>query len=273
MIDLDFKYRDLIDFVKEKIPAQPDLAIILGSGLGEFARSFDNSTSISTTAIPSYPPSTVIGHKGEIALVNYAGKNVILFSGRIHFYEGYKLSQCLLPIHLIKKLNCEELILTNAAGGINKNFIPGDLMLASSFNGLSIKKEFVELFGVGSETAANNFKNLPDENLNDGIKSAAKKEKIDLKSGVYWFTKGPSYETPAEVKMIQKFGGDAVGMSTVHEAFYAALVGIKTSSISCITNFASGISKQKLSHSEVTETASRIKSKFEVLLKAIIKSL
>lgn len=273
MIDFDYKYKEAIEFVQKKISAKPDLAIILGSGLGDFAGSFNNSITLSTNDIPSYPPSTVSGHKGEISLINFAGKNVLLFLGRIHFYEGYKLSQCLLPIHLIKKLNCDKLILTNAAGGINKNFIPGDLMLASSFNGIWIKKEFAELFGVGSDSAINNFRNLPSKSLNEEIKSAAEKEKIIIKDGVYWFTKGPSYESPSEVRMIKKFGGDAVGMSTVHEAFYSALLGIQTSAISCITNFASGISNQKLSHAEVTETASRIKSKFEALLKAIIKVL
>jgi purine-nucleoside phosphorylase len=273
MIDFDYKYKETIEFVQKKIFTKPDLAIILGSGLGDFANSFDGSIKISTSDIPSYPHSTVVGHKGEITLVNYAGKNVILFSGRIHFYEGYKLSHCLLPIHLIKKLACDKLILTNAAGGINKNFIPGDLMLASSFNGFGIKKEFAELFGVVSDSAINNFRNLPAKSLNEKIKSAAEKENLKIKEGVYWFAKGPSYETPSEVRMIKIYGGDAVGMSTVHEAFYSALLGIQTSSISCITNFASGISKQKLSHSEVTETASRIKSKFESLLKAIIKSL
>lgn len=273
MIDFDYKYKEAIEFVQKKFFTKPDLAIILGSGLGDFANSFDGSIKILTSDIPTYPHSTVIGHKGEIALVNYAGKNVILFSGRIHFYEGYNLSQCLLPIHLIKKLDCDKLILTNAAGGINKNFIPGDLMLASSFNGIWIKKEFAELFGVGSDSTINNFRNLPSNSLNHKIKSAAEKENIKIKEGVYWFTKGPSYETPSEVRLIKKFGGDAVGMSTVHEAFYSALLGIQTSAISCITNFASGISNQKLSHAEVTETASRIKSKFEALLKAIIKVL
>lgn len=273
MIDLDFKYKETIEFVQEKFITKPDLAIILGSGLGDFANSFDGSIKISTRDIPNYPHSTVVGHKGEIALVNYAGKNVILFSGRIHFYEGYKLSHCLLPIYLIKELACNKLILTNAAGGINKNFVPGDLMLAASFNGFGIKKEFTEFFGVGSDSEINNFRNLPDKSLNENIKSAAEKEIIKIKEGVYWFTKGPAYETPSEVRMIKKFGGDAVGMSTVHEAFYSALLGMQTSSISCITNFASGISKQKLSHSDVTETAFRIKSKFEILLKAIIKSL
>lgn len=271
MIDLDFKYKDAIDFVRNKINTKPDLAIILGSGLGDFARSFKNSISLSTNIIPSYSVSSVEGHEGEINLVKYAGKNVLLFSGRIHFYEGYKLSQCLLPIHLIKRLNCTRLILTNAAGGINENFSPGDLILVSSLNGLLIQKEFVEFFGIPSELAMNNFRNLPDLQLNEKIKSAAKKKMIEIKEGVYWFTKGPSYETPSEVRMIKKFGGDVVGMSTVHEAYYAALIGIKTSSISCITNLASGISNQKLSHSEVIETASRIKSKFEQLLKAIIE--
>jgi purine-nucleoside phosphorylase len=161
-------------------------------------------------------------------------------------------------------------MLTNAAGGVNKNFTPGDFMLAKSFNGLFIKNELTRLISVASLEGKNNFMNLPSSKLNSLIKKAAYEENIDLKEGVYWYIKGPSYETPAEINMIKKFNGDATGMSTVHEAVYAAYMGIETSAISCITNLAAGISPKKLSHEEVTSTAREVEKKLENLIKHAI---
>jgi len=176
-----------------------------------------------------------------------------------------------LPVHIAAKLNCKYLVLTNAAGGVNTNFSPGDLMLAVSFNSINIKKELTDLIGLISFEQQNNFLNCPSKELNAKIKLAALEERINLREGVYWLTKGPSYETPAEIQMISKFGGDAVGMSTVHEAVYASTVGMKVSSISCITNFAAGLSPQKLSHQEVMETAELVKKDFERLVKKTIE--
>ena len=143
-------------------------------------------------------------------------------------------------------------------------------MLIESVNGISIKKELADLIGISTIEGKNNLLNFPSKNINEKIKQAALDEKIDLKKGIYWYTKGPSYETPAEIKMIKKLGADAVGMSTVHEAIFAAYLGLETSSISCITNFAAGISDKKLNHEEVTETANKVKDKFERLVKRII---
>jgi purine-nucleoside phosphorylase len=271
MIDLSFKYKSLISFLEKEAPFIPQIAVILGSGLGNFAEQLNLIKSISTSDLPGYPISTVEGHKGKIHFAEYLDKKIILFQGRIHFYEGYHISECILPVFISYKLGVEKLLLTNAAGGINRNFIPGDLMLATSFNGTYIKKELTNLIGVALHIGMDNFSNLPNENFNTVIRSAATKENIELKEGVYWYTKGPTYETPAEIKLISKFGGDAVGMSTVHEAVYASYIGINTSSISCITNYAAGISNQKLSHLEVTETADRVKNKFASLVKAVIK--
>ena len=146
-------------------------------------------------------------------------------------------------------------------------------MLADSFNGIEFKKELTELIGVPSEKTHNEFIDFPSSEMNRIIRKSAIEEKIDLKEGVYYYSKGPSYETPAEIEMMHKLGGDAVGMSTVPEAVFAASVGIKTASISCITNFAAGISNQKLTHDEVTETANRVENKFSRLVKRIIKSI
>ncbi len=273
MIDLSFKYKVLLDFIKSIEPFKPVLAIILGSGLGDFAEQLQIHKSVSTSDIPDYPASTVAGHKGKIHFAEYQNKKIILFQGRIHFYEGYKIHECMLPVFISYKLGAKYLLLTNAAGGINKNFVPGDLMLASSFNGILIKKELTDLIGLTNQAGKDNSRDLPNSDFNEIIKSAAQKENINLKEGVYVYTKGPTYETPAEIRFFAKFGGDAVGMSTVHESIYSSYLGMKTSAISCITNYAAGISTQKLSHSEVTETADRVKDTFAKLVKSVIKAI
>ncbi len=269
-IDLSFKYKDLLKQINEVKPFEPEIAIILGSGLGDFASSLDVKKSISTEDLPGYPPSTVTGHSGKIIFAKAENKKLLLFKGRIHFYEGYKIYECVLPVFITHKLGCSKILLTNAAGGINRNYSPGDLMLACSFNGIDIKKELTQLIGLPTNDVKSAFINLPSSQLNNVIKKASIKENILLQEGTYWFSKGPSYETPAEINMMYKFNGDAVGMSTVHEAIFAASLKMEASSISCITNLAAGISDTKLSHAEVTETANRVKSKFERLLKRTI---
>jgi purine-nucleoside phosphorylase len=273
VIDLSFKYKNLLKFLDRDIPFQPELTLILGSGLGDFAGSINHVKSIETNEIPGYPLSTVSGHKGKIIFGNYKGKNLLIFQGRIHFYEGYSISECILPIFISAEFGCRKIILTNAAGGVNSEFHPGDLMLVSSFNGINIKKELTDLIGLAGIEKKNNFLNFPSPELNSIIKRAVKEDKISIKEGIYWYTKGPSYETPAEIKMIAKFGGDAVGMSTAHEAIFAASKGMNVSAISCITNYAAGISDKKLDHKEVIVTANLVKTKFENLIKGTIKLL
>jgi len=270
MIDLNFKYKDLINFFEKDIPFEPELAIILGSGLGDFAESVNTKKAFLTSSLPGYPISTIEGHSGKIHLSEYAGKKLLLFQGRIHIYEGYKIYECILPIFLAYKAGCKKILLTNAAGSVNLNLHPADLMLAISFNGINIKKELTQLIGLANIEEKNWFLDLPSKSLNKIIKNAALEEKIELKEGIYWYTKGPSYETPAEIKMTRIFGGDAAGMSTVHEAVFSTSLGIETSAISCITNYGAGISNEKLSHSDVTETAKLVKEKFERLVKKII---
>jgi len=272
-IDLSFKYKELLEQIRKEKPFEPEFAIILGSGLGDFASSLDVKKSISTEELLGYPPSTVTGHSGKIIFAEVENKKLLLFKGRIHFYEGYKIYECVLPVFIAHKLNCKKLLLTNAAGGINRNFSAGDLMLADSFNGINIKKELIDLFDIPSIEMKNRFLDFPSSKLNELVREAAIYEEIILQEGTYWYSKGPSYETPAEINMMYKFGGDAVGMSTVHEAIYANLIGMETAAISCITNLAAGISLNKLSHKEVTETANKVKSKFERLLRRVISSI
>lgn len=271
MVDLNFKYSTLIDFIRSEMPFSPDLSIVLGSGLGDFAEQLQIHKSISTSDIPGYPLSTVAGHSGKIHFASYKNRKILLFQGRVHYYEGYKINECIIPVFISHKTGVKKLLLTNAAGGINKDLIPGDLMLNTSLNGILIKKELTDLIGLTNHAAKNNFINLPDPEFNSIIKKAAGVENINLKNGVYFYTKGPTYETPAEINFFKRFGADAVGMSTVHEAVYSSYLGMKTASVSCITNFAAGISEKKLSHSEVTETANRVKDIFARLVKRVIE--
>jgi purine-nucleoside phosphorylase len=271
MVDLNFKYKNLLDFFKQVTPFTPDISIILGSGLGDFADQLTIHKSISTSEIPGYPVSTVAGHKGKIHFAEHQNKKLILFQGRVHFYEGYNINECIVPVFISHKIGAHKLLLTNAAGGINKSFVPGDLMLATSLNGILIKKELTDLIGLTNHAGKDNFINLPDPEFNEIVRQSAQANGINLKEGVYFYTKGPTYETPAEILFFAKYGADAVGMSTVHEAVYSSYLGMKTAAISCITNFAAGISTQKLTHQEVTETADKVKNTFARLIKSVIE--
>ncbi|MBN1302037.1 MAG: purine-nucleoside phosphorylase [Melioribacteraceae bacterium] len=270
-MDLDFRYKELLEVIDSFKPFDADIALILGSGLGEFADEVNTVKTIATNALPDYPHSTVQGHKGFIHWAEHKGKRVIIFQGRIHFYEGYKIHETVLPVLIAKRNKSKYLLLTNAAGGINNLFKPADLMLINSINAIAIKKELTNLLGIASLEQKNNMLDFPSDYLMRIIKDAAGKEKIELKEGVYYFSKGPSYETPSEIKMMAKTGSDAVGMSTAHEALFAVANGIQTAGISCITNLAAGISKVKLSHHEVMETAGIVKEKFERLVKRTIE--
>jgi len=269
-VNLNAKYKKTVEQLIKQIPFEPDICIILGSGLCDFADKVITEKSIETSSLTDYPKSTVQGHQGYLHFSKYNNKKLLIVQGRIHFYEGFSLSQCVLPVHIASKLNCKYILLTNAAGAVNQNFKPGDLMLASSFNGINIKKEITELIGLTSIDQKIEFLNFPSSFMSKIIVKAAQEEKIELREGVYWYTKGPNYETPAEIRMIRKFGGDAVGMSTVHEAIYASCAGLKVGSISCITNYAAGLSPQKLSHSDVIKTAEKATHNFERLVKKTI---
>ena len=270
MLDLDKKYDELIDNLISNIPFKPEIGLVLGSGLGEFAEKTKIIKTIPTNELIGYPESTVEGHKGFIHFAEVNNKKLMIYQGRIHPYEGYNISECVLPIFIAYKLGVNKIILTNAAGGLN-HLQPADLMLITSMISFNIKKQLGELIGLASTQARNNFFNFPSNRINDIIRNAALKEEVVLKEGVYWYSQGPSYETPAEIRMVHKLGGDAVGMSTVHEAIFASALGMEIGAISCITNYAAGISANKLNHQEVMETAELVKEKFEKLIKEIIQ--
>lgn len=270
MQNLQNLFEKPLQFINVKKPFDVDIALILGSGLGGFADALSPLLSINTCDIPGYPVSTVAGHSGKIHFVEAFNKKILVFQGRIHFYEGYTLAQCLLPVEISKLCNAKAMIITNAAGGINPHFSPGDLMLTSGFNSMLLRKEIAELFSPGSVERRNALVGLADSQMYNAIQRAGLEAGISLKEGVYFYTKGPNYETPAEIHFIRATGADAVGMSSVHEALYAIHHGIDVGLISCISNFAAGISGAKLYHGEVTETANRVKLVFEDLIKRAI---
>lgn len=266
-------FADVIEQVESRIPFKPQVALVLGSGLGNFADKLKKVISISSHEIKNYPSSEVQGHSNTIHFVELENLRLMVLQGRIHFYEGFTLSQSLLPVYLSWHLGCNYLLLTNAAGGVNPNFSPGTLMLNNSFNGVFIKKELSQLIGLTKVERYTSLNNFPSIKLSNIIRQSALEEKIELKDGTYWYTKGPSYETPAEIKMIEKFGADAVGMSTVHEAFLGFELGMEVAAVSCITNFAAGLTKEKLSHQEVIDTSNRVQEKFTRLLMRALNML
>jgi len=270
MINMNEKFFDIIEDVKKLAPIKPEICLVLGSGIGDFADKVEIIKSIPTSSLTNYPVSSVQGHEGYLHFAKYKDKLLLILQGRVHFYEGYSISHCVLPIHLAFKLGCSKVLLTNAAGGVNSLFKPGNLMLATSFNGSVIEKKLADLMGVASLEQRNLFLDHPSEMMNEAIRTAAIDEKIPLCEGLYWMTMGPSYETAAEIRMYRKYGADAVGMSTVPEAYYAACLGMKAASVSCITNFAAGLSTQALTHTEVMDTAESVKFNIERLLKRSI---
>ncbi len=272
MIDLNLQYKNLIETLKSQIPFQPEIGLILGSGLGEFAEKTKIVKTFATDELPNYPQSTVQGHKGFIHFAELHSKKLLIYQGRIHPYEGYSIQECVLPVFIAHQLGVKKIILTNAAGGLN-HLQPADLMLITSMNTFNIKNELAKLIGFATTEMQKRFFDLPSTNINSLIQKAALAEMVPLKEGIYWYSTGPSYETKAEIRMTQKLGGDAVGMSTVHEAIYASTLGMEVGAISCITNYAAGISPNKLNHNEVMDTAELVKEKFEKLVKKIIELL
>ena len=252
---------------KERKPVTT--AIVLGSGLGDFAESLTKKVIIPTEKIPHYPISTVEGHKGRLVFGNIGKTRLLAFQGRVHFYETGHLNTILYPIRVAHALGVKKLILTNAAGGINKQFNPGDLMLIVDHINMTFENPFAGLNVMKPVKHGGTY----DTDLQNLLLDVAKENKIHLQKGVYCCVKGPSYETASEIDMIKRFGGDAVGMSTVNEVTLASALGIKVVGISCITNFATGIKDLHLSHAEVTVVANMVRHKFSLLLTEMVKRL
>lgn len=264
---------EIYDSIKDKIKGKPDIGLVLGSGLGDFAKNAEDSYSIEYKNIEGFPVSTVTGHEGRYIFGKIGEKNVVIMQGRVHFYEGYDMQQVVLPIRLMGLMGIKSLILTNAAGGVNTSYAPGDLMMITDH---ITSFTHSPLIGKNIDELGSRFPDMSEvyNREQSGILAdTAKKLGIKLQKGVYLQTTGPNYETPAEIRMFRLLGADAVGMSTACEAMAAVHMGISVSGVSCITNMAAGVSKAPLNHEEVKETALRVSENFTKLIKNYIIAL
>ena len=266
------KIKETVSFLKEKIKETPEIGIILGSGLGPLAEEVENAVRVPYAQIPYFPLSTAPGHAGNLVIGTLGGKRVCVLQGRFHYYEGHAVSQVVFPVRVMRLLGIQNLLVTNACGGVNRNFKAGDLMLIkdhiSFFSDNPLRGPNIDELGprFNDMTAA-----YP-ETLRQMAKAAAAQIGLTLQEGIYLYVKGPSFETPAEIRMVGLLGADAVGMSTVPEVIVAHHCGMQVLGISCISNKAAGISDKPLSQEEVMETGARVRDRFVLLLKAIVKN-
>lgn len=260
-------------FLKEKFPTPPQIGLILGSGLGVLADEIEQAIKIPYSDIPNFPVSTVEGHAGQLVYGQLEGATVVVMQGRFHYYEGYSFDKVTFPVRVMKALGVEQLVVTNAAGGVNESFEPGDLMIISDhINNMGGNP----LIGPNDSALGVRFPDMTEaysKRLRQLAKDVANEIGLRVREGVYVANTGPTYETPAEIRMIRVMGGDAVGMSTVPEVIVARHAGMEVLGISCISNMAAGILDQPLTHDEVIETTEKVKADFLRFVKAIVRNM
>ncbi|MBC9789060.1 purine-nucleoside phosphorylase [Carnobacterium maltaromaticum] len=272
MEKLQEKIKQAASFIREKGIGEIEIGLILGSGLGELGDEVENAIQIPYETIPNFPTSTVEGHAGQLVYGTLGGKKVLAMQGRFHYYEGYSLEMVTFPVRVMKALGIHSVIVTNAAGGLNLDFTPGELMLITdqiNFTGVN------PLIGPNDNEMGVRFTDMSqayDKEYQEIVRNVAKEMNLDLKEGVYMGFTGPTYETPAEIKMARVIGADAVGMSTVPEVIVARHSGLRVIGVSCITNLAAGM-QASLNHAEVVETTERVKESFKTLVKNILVSI
>ncbi len=250
-----------------------DIGVILGSGLGDYAEALEDAVKLPYSEIPGFPRSTVAGHAGMWCCGTLYGKRVVMMQGRFHYYEGYGMKDVTLPVRVMQKIGVKTLIVTNAAGGVNLGYHPGELMVIGDMFSMTAQNP---LIGPNLDAFGPRFPDMScafDKELRALAHECANEQGFALREGVYAQMTGPMYETPAEIRMLRTLGADAVGMSTVPEVIVARHGGMRVLGISCITNMAAGILDQPLNHAEVTETANRVKGQFRNLLDRIIEKM
>ena len=271
MAEISERLSNAVKYVESRLSARPKAGIVLGSGLGGLAERIEDAEYIDYADIPGFPRSTVDGHKGRFVCGKIGGVNVIAMQGRVHYYEGYPMEDVIMPARLMALLGAETLLLTNAAGGINNNFSAGDLMLLTDHIATFVPNPLISTSPDFKGTRFPDMSEVYDKGLREKMLKCAEELGMTLKSGVYCQLTGPSYETPAEIKMLSLLGADAVGMSTAVEAIAARHIGMKVCGISLITNMAAGISAVPLSHEEVKQAADEAAEKFgELVVQFII---
>ena len=258
--------------IRERV-GEAEIGVILGSGLGDYAQAIEDAKYIDYKDIPGFPVSTAPGHAGRWWTGTLHGKRVCMMQGRFHAYEGYDLSEVTMPVRVMALLGVKTLIVTNAAGGVNLDFTPGDLMILTDCINFSGKNP---LTGPNLDQFGPRFPDMSrcyDRELIALCQQQADRLGIPVRQGVYMWFNGPCYETPAEIRLARVVGADAVGMSTVPETIVARHCGIRVLGVSCITNMAAGILDQPLCHEEVTEVANRVRTTFRSLLDAVIEAM
>jgi purine-nucleoside phosphorylase len=259
--------------VRAKTALTPEIGLVLGSGLGFLADAVEDAVAFDYSRLPGFPVSTVPGHAGRLVLGKLSGRPVAVMQGRFHYYEGYSLDRVTMGVRLMGLLGARAFVITNAAGGIRADLLPGDLMLIRDHLNLMGSNP---LIGVNPDSLGPRFPDMSDAystDLRTQARTVAAGLGILVKEGVYAAFTGPSYETPAEIRMLNVVGADAVGMSTIPEVIAACHMGRQVLGISCISNLAAGISPEPLSHSEVTETAERVREVFSRLVLALVGRL
>lgn len=265
--------REAAAFIRARVERIPEAALMLGSGLGALAEEVEDAVRIPYAEIPHFPVSTAPGHAGVFTMGRFEGREVIVMGGRFHYYEGYDVSTIAFPVRVMRSLGVDTLVLTNAAGGVNTSFRPGDLMAIDDHMNLTGQNP---LRGANDESIGPRFPDLSalyDKELRAALDEAAASEGIPIKHGVYAWMTGPSFETPAEIRMLRALGADAVGMSTVPEAIAAKHCGMRVAGISCISNMAAGVLDRPISAEEVFEITRKVKSRFSALIHAFVSRL
>ena len=259
--------------ISSRVGTEAKLALVLGSGLGAFADEFEEAEAINYKEIPGFVTSTAVGHAGRLVCGKVSGVPVIAMQGRVHYYEGYSLEEVTFPVRVFKLLGIDNLILTNAAGGIDVQLNQGALMVISNhLNLMGVNP----LRGPNDERFGPRFPDMSEvyaRDFQEAVVDEARNLGVTVRRGVYAALSGPSYETPAEINMLRSLGADAVGMSTVPEAIVARHMSMKVLGISCITNMAAGISEDPINHEEVIETGERVRNTFTQLLRQVISRL
>jgi purine-nucleoside phosphorylase len=265
---------DAARYIERELTLRPAVAVVLGSGLGAFADTLDDQTVFRYTDIPGWPHSTAVGHAGKLIIGTIDGLPVAALAGRAHLYEGYTAQDAAFGVRTLSRLGVESVILTNAAGGVNPAYGPGQLVLISDHINLLGQNP---LTGPNDEALGPRFPDMSEaysKQYREAARAAGKEMGLDLQEGVYAALPGPSYETPAEIRYLRAIGADLVGMSTVPETIAANHMGMKVLGISCVTNFAAGvIADQKLDHKEVLEVGERVKGTMVELLRRVLPRL
>jgi purine-nucleoside phosphorylase len=261
---------EAVRFVQAKTPLRPRVGLVLGSGLGAFARTLEGAVAVPFRDIPHFPVSTAVGHAGELVIGRVGGAPVAVMAGRVHYYEGYTPQQVVFPVRVLAGLGAGVVVLTNAAGSVNEGFRPGELMVIEdhlNFMGMN------PLVGPNEEALGPRFFDMSeayDQGLREIAFAAGREAGVTMRKGVYMAFSGPAYETPAEIRMARALGADAVGMSTVPEVLAARHLGVRVLALSCLTNMAAGVLPQKLDHAEVLAVGERVKAGLIDVLRRIV---